>query len=118
MSCHVNVLASRVLCPVHRQKSFAEQQADSLRHRLDSTRVEALRVSQSRLNENSQLVVECNELRRELKTVARELDACRQREADLLRMQRGADSRTGVPSASKSSVKWPGEGSDSVSEPR
>lgn len=68
-----------------RQKYFAERQAQNLEHRLKSTKAEAIRINNSRLKENSQLVFECNELRRQLKLTARDLDATKQREAEALR---------------------------------
>ena len=61
-----------------RQRQFVERSAENLKHRLHSTRTEAARINRTRLNENSHLIFECNELRKELKQMQRKLDIANQ----------------------------------------
>jgi hypothetical protein len=55
----------------NRQRAFINRAATDLKHRLDLSQTEAMRLSQRRLHENSRLVYECNELRLELKEQTR-----------------------------------------------
>ena len=57
-----------------RQKLFVERQCSDYLHRLNRTRNEALRLTKSRLNENSTLMYECNDLRREVRELQRKLE--------------------------------------------
>lgn len=50
-----------------RQKGFVERASSNLQHRLDSTQTEMHRISKIRLAENSALLYECNNMRREIK---------------------------------------------------
>jgi len=47
-----------------RQRSFKEREAETLKHRLQSNKVEADLVINRRLQDNSNLLFECNELRK------------------------------------------------------
>jgi len=57
-----------------RQKLFVERQSSDYVHRLNRTRTEALRLTKTRLNENSTLMYECNDLRREVRELQRKLE--------------------------------------------
>jgi WD40 repeat protein len=61
-----------------RQRQFVERSAENLKHRLESTRAEASRINRTRLNENSHLIFECNELRKEVKNLQRKLEISNQ----------------------------------------
>jgi len=62
----------------HRQRQFVERSAENLQHRLRSTKQEASRINRARLNENSHLIFECNELRKEVKNLTRKLEIANQ----------------------------------------
>ena len=47
-----------------RQRSFKEREADGLKHRLTSVKSEADHIIRRRLQDNSSLLFECNDLRR------------------------------------------------------
>jgi hypothetical protein len=57
-----------------RQKKFVERQSDNLKHRLSCVKREAHTLGRHRLNENSTLLYECNELRTEVKELKRKLE--------------------------------------------
>ena len=57
-----------------RQKDFVKKEANSLKNRLQVTKDEAMRLSRSRLTENSNLLYECNDLRRNLKQLERKYE--------------------------------------------
>lgn len=57
-----------------RQKKFVERQSDNLKHRLSCVQREAHTVARHRLNENSTLLYECNELRTEVKDLKRKME--------------------------------------------
>lgn len=61
-----------------RQKQFVERSAENLKHRLENTKAEASRINRTRLNENSHLIFECNELRKEVKNLQRKLEISNQ----------------------------------------
>ena len=56
-----------------RQKKFVERQTNNLRHRLHCVKRETHTVARHRLNENSNLLFECNELRTEVRELQRKL---------------------------------------------
>ena len=58
-----------------RQKSFLERGTASLQARINTTKEEAARANRARLKENSHLIFECNELRKEGKTLHRRLES-------------------------------------------
>jgi len=58
-----------------KQKGFIEHTAENLRHRLENTKVEAARANRARLQENSHLIFECNELRKEIRNLQRKLES-------------------------------------------
>lgn len=57
-----------------RQKHFMERSAAQLKRRLEMTKRESDRLSRNRLTDNSNLLYECNNLRRENKTLERKLE--------------------------------------------
>lgn len=65
-----------------RQKKFVETQSNMLRHRLRHVTREAHSMARHRLNENSNLLFECNDLRMEAKELNRKL-AIRRNELDV-----------------------------------
>eukprot|EP01032_Pedospumella_encystans_P024264 gene24264-27448_t len=65
-----------------RQKKFVERQANNLRHRLQNVNRESHTLARHRLNENSNLLFECNDLRMETKELNRKL-AIKRNELDL-----------------------------------
>jgi regulator of replication initiation timing len=65
-----------------RQKKFVERQSDNLRHRLQNVSRESHALARHRLNENSNLLFECNDLRMEAKELNRKL-SIRRNELDV-----------------------------------
>jgi regulator of replication initiation timing len=65
-----------------RQKKFVERQSDNLRHRLQNVNRESHALARHRLNENSNLLFECNDLRMEAKELNRKL-SIRRNELDV-----------------------------------
>ena len=65
-----------------RQKKFVERQSNNLKHRLHNVNREAHSLARHRLNENSNLLFECNDLRMETKELNRKL-AIRKNELDV-----------------------------------
>lgn len=68
-----------------RQRSYVEKEANALRNRLDWAKRDARRLTKIRLAENSQLMYECNELRRELKVLQRQHDSVQERYNEALK---------------------------------
>lgn len=65
-----------------RQKKFVERQSNNLRHRLQNVNRESHALARHRLNENSNLLFECNDLRMEAKELNRKL-SIKRNELDL-----------------------------------
>eukprot|EP01038_Epipyxis_sp_PR26KG_P006221 gene6221-8573_t len=57
-----------------RQKKFVERQSNQLQHRLDVVKEEAHVAAKRKLHENSKLLYECNELRKEITMLHRKLE--------------------------------------------
>jgi len=82
-----------------RQKKFVERQSNNLRHRLQNVTRESHTLARHRLNENSNLLFECNDLRMETKELNRKLSIKRneldlaQRTIKELKAQLGVASR-------------------------
>lgn len=56
-----------------RQKRFVERESANLKHRLDSQRAEVTRIARTKFIENSNLLYECNDLRRTVRDLERKL---------------------------------------------
>ena len=69
----------------NRQRQCMERTSENLEHRLRVIKTETERVNRTRLNENSHLIFECNDLRRELKNIQRKLDVSNQQCMELKR---------------------------------
>ena len=69
-----------------RQKQFVEKEATGLKHRLEANRDGVEREARNRLKENSSLLFECNNLRREVKDLERKLDISHSKQQDLFRV--------------------------------
>jgi regulator of replication initiation timing len=94
-----------------RQKKFVESQSDMLRHRLRHVSRESHSLARHRLNENSNLLFECNDLRMEAKELNRKL-AIRRNDLDVaqrtikeLRALLGVQSRTTSPVGERQKTK-------------
>jgi regulator of replication initiation timing len=94
-----------------RQKKFVESQSDMLRHRLRHVSRESHSLARHRLNENSNLLFECNDLRMEAKELNRKL-AIRRNDLDVaqrtikeLRALLAVQSRTSSPVGERQKTK-------------
>lgn len=81
----------------NRQRQFVERSADNLQHRLRTTKAEAARINRTRLNENSHLIFECNELRKEVKQLTRKLEIANQVILDAQAAQARASANVSAP---------------------
>ena len=68
-----------------RQRKFLEKESTGLRHRLTTNKSDVERAARARLRENSSLLYECNDLRREVKQLERQLDVQGGERQDLMR---------------------------------
>lgn len=98
----------------NRQRQCMERTSENLEHRLRVIKNETERVNRTRLNENSHLIFECNDLRRDLKNVQRKLDIANQQCNELKRtnksLMNASATRPGPP------LRWP-SGEEDTYEP-
>lgn len=80
----------------NRQRQCMERTSENLEHRLRVMKTETERVNRTRLNENSHLIFECNDLRRELKGVQRKLDVANQTINELRRSNKALMNSAGT----------------------
>jgi len=93
----------------NRQRQCMERTSENLEHRLRVIKTETERVNRTRLNENSHLIFECNNLRRDLKNVQRKLDIANQQCNELKRTNKKLASATTAP------LRWPSKDSGDIS---
>ena len=75
ISIHTHLLQHVRTCnKAERQKKFTERESRSLKHRLAVTKGDVDRANRNRLHENSNLLYECNDLRRNMKALEKQLE--------------------------------------------